>query len=279
MEDETSGHIYVRLVPHVPLHPWTPRAPAESAGNVPISPPSVDPDVLNHLNRAVDRSKRTSTVQLPLSFVRASKVGTAPPLAKLLRAGGVRLRLFLTFVMIATRAPHALPAPSAQLMALWVGLADPTAQDLRRVRDAVRWLERNGFLKRSTQSDASKPGFGRPQIVLLDPALAGAKWPGSGRGRYVTVPIRLWSDGWTIALSPRALTMYVVLSELTGGHPNGTYADGGRKRQYDLSDDTWTRGARELVAAGLIVTSWEREDPDFFEPTWRMRYRLLPVGD
>lgn len=162
-------------------------------------------------------------------------------------------------------------------MALWVGLADPTPQDLRRVRDAVRWLERAGFVKKSLQQDPSKPGFGRPQIELLDPAKDRAAWPGSGRGRYITLPIALWSDGWTVALSPPALTLYIVLSELTGGHAAGTYADGGRKRQYDLSDDTWTRGSKELVEFGLLATKWEREDPDFYEPTWRMRYQLLPM--
>jgi hypothetical protein len=94
-------------------------------------------------------------------------------------------------------------------------------------------------------------------------------------GRWITLPIGLWANGWIHAMSGRALTIYVVLRELTGGRPDGDTADGRRKRQYGLSDETWARGCADLEDLGLATVTRviDRSDP-FVRRQPRMKYRL-----
>lgn len=64
---------------------------------------------LEALQSAVHRSRRTSTVGFPPSFVRAEH--GRPPLARLIQGGQggrARLPLYLNIVMMATRYPHTL---------------------------------------------------------------------------------------------------------------------------------------------------------------------------
>jgi hypothetical protein len=93
-----------------------------------------------------------------------------------------------------------------------------------------------------------------PQATVLDPAGSGKEWNALKLSRpYITLPIDLWRRGWFIALSGRALAILIILRELTHGRTsNGAWVDGIRKRQYGLSDDTWTRGTRALREAGLL---------------------------
>jgi len=69
------------------------------------------PTPLDHpaskVQRLVDISKRKSGIQLPISFVRDKS--ETPPLAQMLRGGrggAVRLKLYLTFDLLAAAAPH-----------------------------------------------------------------------------------------------------------------------------------------------------------------------------
>ena len=57
------------------------------------------------LEKAVERSKRRSSVRLPLAFARDQLAASpTPPLARLLQGGGeVRIKVFLTIMMMATK--------------------------------------------------------------------------------------------------------------------------------------------------------------------------------
>lgn len=224
-------------------------------------------DALDVLRNAVDRSRRNSTVQLPIDFVR-DPMEAPTPLKRIASDGrgqGLRLRLYLSMTMLATAEPrHLRPYPAAAY-AMMLALPDPEGQGARRVNQAQRWLRDEGFIQRVENGT-------HPAHITLLPIPARGDWG----GRWITLPITLWSNGWIQVLSGRALTLYVVLRELTGGRPKGDTADGRRKRQYGLSDETWARGSEELVNLGLAEVKRVIDGSDAFSRRQpRLKYRLI----
>lgn len=197
----------------------------------------------------------------------------APPLARLLsggRGGEVRLRLYLTLVMQATRAPHTLPARTGAGYARLLDLDQPAGA--RRVAQALKWLTANELISRSARVGKTD------EITVLDPGGSGDEWGPVG-SRWVTVPIDFWSGGWILELSARAVAVYLLLRELTGGSkdPVGEFMAGHRKRQYGMSDDTWTRATKELVAAGPLQIVIEPVGDDEHVARVRRRYSLPSI--
>jgi hypothetical protein len=201
------------------------------------------------LERAMRRSKRRSSVRLPLGFARDTTNKTpAPPLAELLRGGGeVRLKVFLTVLMMATAPPHSTKV-TAKDLAEMLDLSDPEQAGSRRINKAFADLVKAGLVRRDRD-----PGY-VPVSTVLDPAGSLQEWSADALPRpYISLPLQLWSRGWLIALSGRSLALLIILRELTNGRAQNTgWADGIRKRQYGLSDDTWTKAQSELVEAGLL---------------------------
>src|SRR4051812_10693607 len=101
--------------------------------------PNVDSERL--LRRAVERSKRTSGVQLDLRFTRRGIYSSKPPpLAQLLRGGRggeVRIKLYLCLNLIATARPYRLIGMPARVWAEAIGLPDPSGNGARRIADAL----------------------------------------------------------------------------------------------------------------------------------------------
>jgi hypothetical protein len=219
-------------------------------------------EAIARLGKAVDRSGRTSSIRLPQGFARdrINEKGD-PPLAKLLRGGGeLRIKVLLTVLMMATRAPHETRVSSSDLASM-LNLSNPETAGARRVSKAFSDLEGDGLVRRDR-----KPGY-VPSTLVLDLSTGEPDWndrnlpPG-----YITLPSDLWRRGWIITLSGRALALLIVLRELTNGRKTakGTYVDPIRKRQYGFSDDTWTKATKELRDAGLLdveesVTSFRGE--------------------
>lgn len=206
--------------------------------------------------------------------VRAAFVGSndsvraedeVPPLAKILRGGRggeVRLKLELSFLWFAVNPPHDLAYP-ARVWALLVGLEDPDGRGTRRVRQAIAALSTAGLIDVLSRS-------GQPnRITLLDEGGTGAaytlpgatynKYRGTGeewRHRYIQLPDSLWTNGWIATLSGAAVAMLLVLFvEL--GQKDSTKTDlwfspTWAKKIYGLSEDTRSKGLRELRAAGLV---------------------------
>jgi hypothetical protein len=220
---------------------------------------------LRRLRVVVERSRRSTSVRFPVSFVRAEFDGLDPPLAKLVRAGAVRLKLHLVLAVMATRAPFEITdPPPAQWLAGLLGLAEPETNGARRVSDALSWLHSNGFIVRT-------PRAGRtPHIRLVHHGSVSA-----AGGRYVQAPIALWREGWVLTLSGRALAIYLVLKEASGGSRDGSATlSGSRKAQYGLSDETWARAAAELEAASLLTVEevfGRASSRDEYEPKRRRR--------
>jgi len=232
-------------------------------------PKGLPAEPVRKLQAAVNRSKRSTSVQFPVGFVRRQLTGETPPLARLFRGGDVRFKLYLILAMIATRAPYEIEdSPPSIYLASMLNLDDPDKTGARRVTDALAWLHREKFVERT-----SRPGR-TPRIRVLRPGSTAI-----ATGRYVSVPLDIWDKGWLLYLSGRALALYFVLLEATGGRPGrAAMLTGDRKRQYDLSDETWARGAAELEEAGLLeveeVFSKSSEKGEFELKRRRLRYTL-----
>lgn len=227
-------------------------------------------EAVERLEKAITRSKRKSSVRLPQGFARDS-VGKppSPPLAELMQGGGeVRLKVFLTTLMMATKGPHATKVTSKDLAAM-LNLSAPDAAGARRVNKAFQDLVDAELVER-----VREPGH-VPNTKILNPTGNGEEWDAAVlESPYITLPIDLWQRGWFIALSGRALALIIILRELTSGRPGGKgWADGTRKRQYGISDDTWTRGTKELVDAGLLEIT-EHVYASYGEPRRRNIYKL-----
>lgn len=228
-------------------------------------------EALAILQNAVDRSKRKSSVQFPISFVRQH--AGSPPLAKLMRGGqggGVRLRLYLTLVMQATRHPYRVPRRTARGLARLLNL--PGENGPRQINAALNWLEKERLIVRERE-DGVPSAF-----VLKLPDGSGEDWAPNRDWRYLTLPIALWSNGWILRLNGRCLAVYIALRELTGGKPEGGVMDKHRKRQYGISNDTWTRATKELEAMGLLIVTEEVFGDDSWERRRRNRYRLTDLA-
>ncbi|WP_235497311.1 hypothetical protein [Agreia sp. Leaf283] len=91
------------------------------------------------------------------------------------------------------------------------------------------------------------------------------------------MPFTLWSNAWILRLSGRAIVVLMALLELNGGsqHPDGEWMDGHRKKQYGLSDDTWTSATRELEYFGLLRTKEGFWGDDDYEIRKRKRYFVI----
>lgn len=208
-------------------------------------------EALRRLRAAVEGSKRRSSVGLPQEFAR-DRVGDppSPPLARLLaRRGTTQLRVYLLMLMVATATPHSTER-AAYDVATMLGMGDSEGAR-RRVDHAFRGLAELRLIERV-------PIPGRTtRTTILHPRGDGAPWDSASLSPpYITLPLSLWKQGWVIALSGRALCVLIALRDLTGGRTgDSAWADGERKRQYGISEDSWTRGSRELVDAGLLTVT------------------------
>jgi len=213
-----------------------------------VPPPG---DVVAQLQNAVRVSQRKTSVRLPQAFLR-DLVGAEPdpPLARVMQGHGeTRLKVLLTTLMMATAAPHAIKVRPTELAGM-LGFREPAGAGARRVNSAFKSLEELNLVQRDR-----KPGR-VPNTAILNPDGSGSAWDDTKLepGHYVSLPIDLWRRGWIVALSGRAIALFVILREATGGRATtGTaWLPGTRKRQYALSDDFWADATSELVAAGLL---------------------------
>ncbi|MCH8572197.1 hypothetical protein LSI54_12640 [Nesterenkonia sp. AY15] len=226
----------------------------------------VPSEAIEALNRATDRSKRKTSVNFPIEYV---KRGDATPTAAwLVQSNELRLKLHMTLAMQATKAPHTLPDRPTRYLAQSLNLPENTGP--RRANDAKKWLQEKKLVT-TTQLTNGKTG-----LLLLHPDGSGNEWDGNGP-RWVGVPFTLWTNMWILRLSGRAIAVFMALLELNGGstHPQGELMDGHRKKQYGLSDDTWTRATQELKHFGLLRMTEVKWGDDDYQVRKRKRYLLL----
>ena len=212
-------------------------------------------ETLETMRKALDRSKRTSSVRLPIEFARDRTTEyPQPPLAYMLRGGGHQLPTYLAILMMATKVPHSTKVSTTSLAAM-LHPEGVTDAGRRRIAKEIKDLEsRVPPLLR-----VDRPRGKVPEITVLHPNGSGREWSVSDLPKpYLTLPIELWRNGWALMLSPRALGLFIILRELTHGRAgDAAWVDPIRKKQYGLSNDTWTRATGELVRTGLLEVSEE----------------------
>ena len=211
-------------------------------------------DVLGVLRSLVQRSRRRSGVQVPELFIRrADQSLDVPPLALLLRGGQggeVRLKLYLTMLLLAVRPPFDIREPvPARSWAAALGIPDPENRGARRVGDAITWLAEHKFLE--TERRQGAPGA----VRLLHSDLSGHPYVRpTERERYITLPLGLWEQGWIARLSGTALALMIVLLDMQSARTEPQWISPAQaRRRYDLSPDTWSKALKELTAFELVT--------------------------
>jgi len=217
---------------------------------------TIGPNALSQqqLERIVGVSKRQKGIQLPVPFARSND--GAPPLVRFIRGGHggeVRLKLYLTITLLATKAPYEVNREIAgRTWAEMLGLPDPEINGARRVTDALVWLDKERFL------DVHR-GSGRPPTLkLLDPTGDGSPYRRPTMP-YITLPIGYWDEQWITALSGIGTALLIVLLDLVGGKRRDPLQSlsATQRARYGLSTDSWTRATKELRDHGLINTTRE----------------------
>lgn len=216
-------------------------------------------DAMVALEQLAARSKR-KVVRLPTHFIRARDYGQNPPLARLFKLGDSRLKLYLTLKMVAAKAPHEMKALPPRQVATMLDFDDPTGKGIRRAQEALTAIVNANFVSR-----VPHPG----ELADLTIKTPGAPRTASEQARWTNLPIELWTRGWIITLSGRALTVYIALRQITGGRETtGAWIDGPNRKLYSLSDEVWRLGTKELEDYGLVTATMETK-PD----GWRQRRR------
>lgn len=234
------------------------------------------------------------SARIRFDFVRrADGIPALPPLARLLRGGRggeVRLKLLLALLWVAGGGDerHATSAWPARAWAALLDLDDPELHGQRRVRDAIRWLEQEGFLRTERQP-------GRPMVLQLlledgsgkdyfDPAPPAKKkkeskeaWLGSDL--YIQLPASFWTEGWAARLTGRALAMLLVLREVTFSGDWRWVSPSQARQRYGLSEDTWSKGVAELKANKIIEIRKKAVGEEVFDFRRVRNTYKLPVDD
>ena len=205
------------------------------------------------LEQAVRRSKATSSLELPQGFVRSEKAADVPPVTQMIRGGRggeVRLKLYLTMMLIAVgKSPmHKNVPASSWAEALY--LKDPHGLGARRISDALQWLENNQFIKLESRR-------GSPAVITVLSALGDGVLLEQSEGTSLSVPIGLWENHGILGLSGTGLALLLILLDLQsdGTESNPPSLPHPLRRRYGLSDDTWTRAGRELQDLDLLRTT------------------------
>lgn len=236
---------------------------------------------------------RRTHAPVRLRFVQRADPGEPTPLARALRGGrggAVRFKLELSFLWVAAKPPHDLAYP-ARAWATLLGLPDPAGRGARRVNEAISWLEQNGLIEVETRS-------GVPNVItLLSEAGNGEAYelPGAAysrlrnkssevadQHRYLQIPNAFWTNGWIGVLSGAAVAMLLVLYAELGNKRNPETTDlwlspNQADLRYGLSEDTRSKGLRELQAAGIVSVRRQTVASNTFDFQRRRNvYRLHP---
>lgn len=231
---------------------------------------TTDPELLAREAAQVLAARvRNRDLQLRRVFVaREGREQPSPPMARMLRGGQggrVRLLFYLSLLWVGSGDPHEVTFP-ARAWAQLLGLPEPETNGARRIRDATSWLEKNRFI-RVIDRPGSAPtirlrketGRGQPYSVPGAKSRQ-AKEEGkavSANDRYVKVPHTFWTEAWPMKLSGPGIAMLLTLLSEAGGQPGKEtwFTPNVALNRFDLSEDTRTRGIRDLQEHKLVRVS------------------------
>lgn len=225
--------------------------------------------------RLVERSQRAAGAPFSEGFIRSARWGELVG-GRGGRTGDVRFKLYLSITLLAVSGDNAVDGIPASAWARVIGLDDPDGRGARRIQDALRWLAEHHYVRVSGGRGAP------PSVQLLNPygpQTPGVKTsysrPSGGTERWTTAPKTLWTNGWVMALSGRALAVLIVLIDhRTRGGVIPTLT----KEQIGLSSSTWTRALRELQAPPALVKI-TREVRPAYDPElgWRRQRNIYEL--
>lgn len=233
----------------------------------------VSPEVQNKLSKIADDSGRTNGCRIPFRFIESSKIPANPPLKKILfRKGETQLKLYLTLLTKATA-----PSPRSSYggngyttkillndMAFSLGFKEEEIVNPGE-DSAKRRMERAlQSLKKANLIEYKNNNFPQKEILLLSPDGSGERWLPekirTNEKRWIVVPIEMWSYGWIVRLPASAIAIFLILksqgfetnSDDEDRNPHPFTISGHKKREFGLSDATWTRGVKILKESGLL---------------------------
>ena len=229
-------------------------------------------EALEKLRGAVEAAQRRTQVAFDYGFVKSNVDSEAPPLARLVqggRGGEVRLKLYLTITMMATRDPFDLRrSRTPQAWARLLALPQPTEQGARRISASLSWLETADLVKLTPRKGST------PAIQLLHPVHEKRPYT-RPISHYVGVPIDFWLNGWIVDLSATGIALLMVLIDNGRGEKDkARYVTTLRRSEYGLSHGTWTRATKELNCYGLVKVDRDLFGDDFDSARLRNTYQL-----
>lgn len=254
---------------------------------------SPTPTALDAARQASIRAKKNAPVRVRF-LERAHAGDPSPVLARILRGGGrggeVRLKLLLSMLWLVRDNPAPVLAYPSRAWANLLDLPEPASKGARRINEALAWLESNSLVVTEKQPNRierlvtllNETGNGQPYEL---PGAAIKRLASDAPGRdghvYIQLPGTLWANGWITMLSGAAVAMLALLyRQLAAGDPADShlwFAPSDAKLRFDLSDDTRSKGLRELTKAGLITMERRSVDPASFDyERVRNVYRLQP---
>lgn len=181
--------------------------------------------------------------------------------------GEIRLKVFLTTLMMATKAPHRT-SYTWHRMALMLDLRDPMTAGRRRIQKAISDLEGIEFIRRMEKKGLT------PEVQILKPDGSGKEdWSDKDGSLYIGIPISLWRNGWFQSLSGSALGLLIILLDQRRKNQKGVWLDGISKSHYGFSPDFWTKASKELIEAKLLSVSRQTIE-SYGEPRRRNIYTL-----
>jgi hypothetical protein len=151
-------------------------------------------------------------------------------------------------LLLAGKTPYIETPVPARVWAAMLGLRDSDHSGARRVNDALAWLGEHQFVVSERQ-----PGARRSIRLLSQLGDSGPYRQPYGSGRFITVPLGVWQNGWIVRLSGTALALLIILLDMGGGRATPPWISPSQARKrYDLSADTWTKGVHELADYDLV---------------------------
>jgi hypothetical protein len=98
-------------------------------------------------------------------------------------------------------------------------------------------------------------------------------------GRYVSIPIELWTSGHILEMKAREIAIFIALLDVTTNPLREGSLTGHQKAQYGISDDTWTRALKALRDRNLIDYRTEIDEDDERIPRKRQIYFRVPATE
>lgn len=225
--------------------------------------------------------------QVRTEFIRRSSAQEPiPPMMRMLGSGGgrggdVRLKLYLSLLWASPGGEHDTEFEAYSWARLF-GLPEPARNGKRRILAALAWLDENKFVSKDR-----RPGKTTVVTVLHESGSGtvyskpGARRLSGGEPVYRKLGSSYWTNGWSAAMTGRALAFWlVIMDETRSGEKEGTVwlSESQTEDKYAISPYLRQAALRELQSVGLIDTRRKYVREAFSVKSSRTEMRILGNG-